>query len=130
MYLRFALGRLDPWSGAPMGFFRVAYALQRDERVPDWLQDALREETDWFDRHLGLPDRCWRGDRARRGETGICWFRPQARDHIAHAYALRSLIEEAGVAVGRLQTRDPGDVVWQDSHQIVAKPVHTTRVAW
>ena len=52
-----------------------------------------------------------------------------ARDHIAHGHALQALIEEAGVAVGRLQTRDPGDVVWRDSHQIVAKPVHTTRVA-
>lgn len=130
MFIRYALGRLDPWSGAPLGFFRVAYRLQWDPFVPDWLQDALRAETDWFDRNLAVPGRLWRGDRARRGETGICWFRPEAREHLAHAHALQALIAEAGIAVGRLQTRDPGDVVWSDQDQIVAKPVHTTRVAW
>jgi hypothetical protein len=37
-------------------------------------------------------------------------------------HALKVALESCGIHVDVLTTRDPGLIVWQDEHQIVAEP--------
>ena len=70
-----------------------------------------------------MPDRFGVVTRkSNRRYGGVCWFRDDARDCIAHAYTLAALLGEAGVPVTRLKTDAPGDIVYRDAHQIVAMP--------
>ena len=108
--------------GAEYGLFHDAYDIARDPCQPDWLRAELERELGWFGRELEVPDRMCRTFRRRRTVWGICWFRPQAGTHITRARYMAWLMGEAGCPVEEIRTRHPGEVIWQDDHQIVARP--------
>jgi hypothetical protein len=127
-YVRF----ITPWwrirGDVDCGPFRPAYAAWRSAAVPEVLRIAIREELDWFEDQLPVP-RCdafrvksrkrWRAD-------GICWFVAEAREMIAHAFVLASLLRETGVPVRKVWADRPGTVLYRDPWQIVAKPIPAT----
>ena len=119
MYIRFVTPqRAGDARGVPAGVFRADYP-----RAPWWIDRAIRAEYRWFNENLPVPRRFGVVTRkSDRAFGGVCWFRDDARDCIAHAYALAALLTEAGVPVTRLLTDAPGDIVWRDAHQIVAMP--------
>jgi hypothetical protein len=41
---------------------------------------------------------------------------------LVHAFTLAALIEEGGVPIERIWTRDPGQILYRDDYQVVAKP--------
>lgn len=127
MYLRFTVpkehgGTVTRAHVAP-GPFRIAsrLCLARDREIEP-VRIALRREIDWFNNELPVPKRF--GVRARGvwWDDGICWFRDDAREMLAHMQALVSLVEECGVPVERNWTRDPGQLLYRDRWQVVAKP--------
>ncbi len=122
MYLRFVLASQLPACRAETGLFHRAYALARAHQVPDWLRAELRYELDWFDAHLPVPRRLVRRSKRRGSIHGICWFRPEAGEAISRARYVAWLMEEAGEPVRPLQSRDPGEILWRDPMQVVAKP--------
>jgi hypothetical protein len=72
----------------------------------------------------------WVKSRRRWRADGICWFVDDAREMIARAFALASLIGEAGVPAHKVATRRPGTILYRDRWQIVAKPEEATPVTW
>lgn len=68
--------------------------------------------------------------RGRWYADGSCWFVAEAREMIAHAFVLGSLLREIGVPVRKVATRRPGTVLYRDRWQIVAKPIEATPTAW
>lgn len=138
MYVRFitpwwplvvARGRRLP-RGTDCGLFGPAYACARDAEVPAMLREALRAEIDWFEENLPVPSRFRVKSRGRWLPDGICWFVDDAREMIARAFALASLIEEASVPAHKVPTRRPGTILYRDPWQIVAKPEAATPVTW
>jgi hypothetical protein len=132
MYVRFH----SPWAqvrcGVHHGLFGPAYGCARDAEVPASLREALWHEIDWFEEHLPAPRRRaflvksrkrWRAD-------GICWFADSAREMIGHAFALAWLLRDCGVPVTKVATRRPGQVLYRDAWQIVAKPDPATPTRW
>ncbi|MDF8333217.1 hypothetical protein [Novosphingobium cyanobacteriorum] len=122
MFVRFTTpGTVTRASVAP-GPFRAAYAIwnERTEDTPVLI--ALRRELDWFGDWLPVPDRFHVCAKGRRWSDGVCWFRDDAREMVAHAHALCALIEDCGVPVQRTWTRDPGQLLYRDRWQVVAKP--------
>lgn len=122
MYLRFtAPGAVTRAHVAP-GLFGPAHRLWRGraEDTPALL--ALRRELDWFNDCLPVPNRFGVVARGVRWSDGICWFRDHAREALAHAFVLATLIEECGVPIARIWTRDPGQILYRDRWQVVAKP--------
>lgn len=127
-YVRF----ITPWwrvrRHVDCGPFGPAYAAWRSEAVPEVLRIAIREELDWFEDNLPVP----RGEafrvksRKRWRNDGICWFVAGAREMIARAFVLASLLEEAGMPVRKVATRRPGTILYRDPWQIVAKPIEVT----
>ena len=88
----------------------------------DPVRIALRREIDWFNEHLPIPRRFDVKARGRWWCDGVCWFRDDAREMLAHMHALASLVEECGTPVTRRWTRDPGQLLYRDRWQVVAKP--------
>lgn len=130
MYVRF----ITPWwqvrRGVDCGLFGPAYACARDSEVPFVLREALWTEIEWFEQNLPVPTRFRVKSRGRWVAHGLCWFVDDAREMIAHAFALAALIRECGVPAAKVATRRPGQILYRDSYQIVAKPEATTPTLW
>jgi hypothetical protein len=121
MFVRFtAPGAVTRARVAP-GLFGPAYWLWRwGEMTPALL--ALRRELDWFEDRLPVPDRFGVRAKGRFWSDGVCWFRDHAREMLAHAFTLAVLIEEGGIPIDRIWTRDSGQILYRDPYQVVAKP--------
>lgn len=125
MYLRFAApsarGGVTRACVMP-GFFGAAYDLWWDRKDDTPTLLALRRELDWFNEWLPVPKRFAVKARGVWWSDGICWFRDEARDMVAHANTLAALMQDCGAPVERHWTRDPGQLLYRDRWQVVAKP--------
>ncbi|MFK7945467.1 MAG: hypothetical protein AB8B85_21515 [Paracoccaceae bacterium] len=123
MYIRFVTSELDEWSGAEIGFFQPAIAVKY-EKVPadDWIRTEITDQVDWFNEHLDAPEKLDRSAGLRGRVYGICWFRPEAVEAVSRARYMAWLLTEAGIPVLDLKRRDPGEIIWRDLMQVVAKP--------
>lgn len=130
MYMRF----VSPWRsrvmGHDIGVFQYSWYAARDRAVPVFLRQAIDWENDWFNKFLPVPPYglFYVKSKKRWYAKGICWFRPEARVMIRHAFALKALMDEAGYPVSVLKTDIPGTILYQDDCQIVAKPQPGTHV--
>ena len=123
MYLRFTTPGVVTRAHVAPGPFRTASELWWGRRgEPDPVLLALRHELDWFNDRLPVPKRFGVTAKGREWRDGICWFRDDAREMVSHAFTLAALIEECGVPIARIWTRDPGQVLYRDRWQVVAKP--------
>lgn len=122
MFLRFIVDEVDQSSLASAGVFVVAYRLKRERALLETDHRHLLELLNWFDENLATPTRFNRSRRAHRASRGICWFRPSAQEHIRRARELARLIDRQGLWVNMMKTGQPGFVVFEDEHQIVAEP--------
>jgi hypothetical protein len=121
MYLRFVTPLLDPASRVEAGFFCSSWHLEQNG-CPDWIRAELDREFGWFGLHLPVPLRLTRHFKRRNSIHGICWFDSDAREAISHARYCAWLIEEGGLPVRMISTRQQREIIWRDRHQIVAKP--------
>jgi len=123
MYLRFTVPGTVTRARVAPGPFLAAHDAWLDG---DWQHDpviaAIRYELDWFNEWLPVPRRFGVVAKGRKWYDGICWFRDQAREAVGHAYVLAALLTECGVPVERTWTRDPGQILYRDRFQVVAKP--------
>lgn len=122
MFIRFVQPWRDEGSRAEAGFFRSAGWVLYNEEVDLWLREELWRELEWFEENLPKPERIVMVFKRRRPVHGICWFRPEADEAIDRARYIGWLMTEAGVPVAEIRTRDPGQLIWEDPMQIVAKP--------
>ena len=113
---------------ADCGLFGPAYDALWDREVPEVLRRAIGQEVDWFEQNLPVPPyRSFRvKSRKRWYPDGICWFVSEAREMIARAFVLASLLHETGVPVRKVWADRVGTVLYRDAWQIVAKPNEAT----
>jgi hypothetical protein len=132
MYVRFVSPQpLDERRGN-LGFFQPALDIVYDDDTPYDVYWPIRQELDWFNEHLPKPDsdsftvrsrKVWRSD-------GLCWFHDYADEMIQRAFVLASLLRDCGVIITKLATNRPGQILYSDDYQIVAKPDADTPVTW
>lgn len=132
MYLRFVSPRPADRGRGHYGLFQPAYGIAYAPETPEALRTAIWAEIDWFCDKLPAPHggRFWVKSKKRWYAEGICWFRDTAREMLAHAHVLASLLREEGVYVTRIETEVPGQILYRDDWQIVAKPGERTPVRW
>ena len=121
MFLRFVTGEIHAISRQPRGVFQSAYHLADEDDVCGWYRDALWDDLHWFEEHLPVPPR----ERFAKGR-GISWFQDGAQSSIARLWSIIAILREHGVAVRQIRTRRPGQVVYEDRHQVVAIPWRDT----
>ena len=123
MYLRFVVSERDKWTGAERGFFGPAIAVKYwERRAPAWIREQICEELDWFNEHLDAPKKLERSAGRRGSVYGVCWFRPEAVEAVSRARYVGWLLTEAGIPVRGLRRAHPGEIIWKDDMQVVAKP--------
>jgi hypothetical protein len=132
MYIRFITLWWEVRRGVHYGLFGPAYECARDADVPLVLREALWTEIDWFEANLPVPERSSFLVKSRRRfrADGICWFTDSAREAIARAFAVAALLRDCGVPVAKVATHRPGQILYRDAWQIVAKPDEATPTTW
>lgn len=132
MYLRFVSPLRCDVRGVDLGIFQCAIECRDNYENPEFIREAIRQEINWFNDYLPPP--CSRAfevkSRKRFIAVGICWFKSEARDMIRRAYALQTLLGECGYVVTRLWTKEPGQILYADDYQVVAKPAEVTPIHW
>jgi hypothetical protein len=123
MYIRFVVPARDEWSGVEVGIFRgVDETLFGLTRASDWLLDEVDREYAWFNRNMAVPKVLERNGGRHGYIHGVCWFSPEAGEAISRAHYLAWLLEEADIPVCELRSDHPGQIIWRDKMQVVAKP--------
>ncbi len=128
-FLRFVLPGQHPDSGARDGVFEAAYQLSQSGALPEAQQRELDDLLQWFEEHLDTPTR-FNKTRSkgwyRRSPKGISWLKPTAEAHLERLRYLVAILKGNGLQVCMIKTRNPGYVVYEDDHQVVAEPFKDT----
>ncbi len=128
-YLRFVLPRKHPASGVRDGIFGAAYELSDNGALPEAQREEIRTLLRWFESNVDMPDRFNRTQSKgyyRRETKGISWFKSTAHSHLEKARRLAGIFKDHGFHITMIKTRNPGYIVHEDEHQIVAEPFGDT----
>lgn len=132
MYLRFVRPLRAPGLKARAGFFDAAYELCEFTRLDPASADRLEEHLAWFRTNLPIPKTFTRskskGSADREATPGLSWFKPEAKEPLAHAFDLVSLLRDFGYPIDILRTDRVGYVIYEDKLQLVAEPFADTPV--
>lgn len=121
-YVRFVCYQQVESQRQRLGLFQALDEARDSDFAPSWALKEIGEAYDWFKKNLAVPEQFSRGGWKGRGQPGLSWFKPAAKDHIRRMHDLKLALEACGVHVDILTTRDPGEIIWQDEHQLVAEP--------
>lgn len=126
MFIRFVVPVRHADSHRPTGVFHAADELRRRDILADEECARLNGLLRWFNRRLRVPHRLSRSRRAHACGKAICWFKPDARLHVARVRELAALLERHGVTTDLIRTARPGYVVYEDDYQVAAVPFRDT----
>ncbi|MEM6797907.1 MAG: hypothetical protein AAF589_00195 [Planctomycetota bacterium] len=118
MYIRFTTQAVDEESHSLLGVFQSAFALRDSSELAEHEEVELNDALEWLEMHLKSPT-CLREPENRRA---ICWFDPRAQKPMRFIWRVIQVLQEHGVFVEVHKTDDPGNVLYQDGWQFVAKP--------
>ncbi len=132
MYMRFVSPLRSDRRGVDLGIFQCAIECRDDMRQPEFLREAIRTEFDWFKKELPSPKKRMFQVKSKRAmlSVGICWFKSHASEMIERAFTLRALLDECGYRIVIRTTYEPGQILYTDDFQIVAKPGELTPTRW
>ncbi len=125
MFIRFVSSEIDEDSHVSAGLFCATSELW-NYSLPQYEVEALSELRKWFDTHLEspirhLPRRC-------SYELAVCWFKPGAREHLARAWEMVTILERNDVLIWTIKSRKAGHIYYEDDAQIFAVPSREMRV--
>ena len=126
MYVRFVTEGAVTRSGVAPGFFQEAYDLVRRPET-DPVTEAVQHELQWFEDNLLVPENVQSFCVRAKGvwhKDGVCWFRADASEAISHGHVLAALLEDHGIPVECIRTKNPGTIFYRDDMQVVAKPTY------
>jgi len=107
----------DPSSGRPTGVLVAAHQLRDSNRISIDDEGWLRERLVYFNTHLKVPA-CLNEPKHRRA---ISWFK-QGSKMIDRIWDIVYLMEEYDIFIDVLNSKDPGYTIYEDGHQLVARP--------
>ena len=133
-YVRFVVDKPHPTLDAELGMFTALEEIDFDTQKGS-VQRAHEEAWYWFspDGGGGLYRPRLTGKlRSQAVRKSLFWFKADARfawkekgSGVRRARQLAQVMGEAGVEVRELHPDDPGDIVWEDLRQALARPSGT-----
>lgn len=123
MYVRFQGQVPNRGTRSKQGIFQLAFDLCDEPETPLWAVNELTRHLDWLKANLKEPDVLVQDENYR----AICWFKSAAHEPMQHVWALKAMLEEFGYYIDVITSSAPGIVIYEDGHQIVAKPFRKTR---
>ncbi|GAB7035571.1 hypothetical protein AB0G35_26200 [Streptomyces sp. NPDC021749] len=121
-YVRFQGTTRSPHGHFP-GIFALANGLARDGRLSEEQYRFWRAANDWYDAHYANPsdtdplvyDR-------QRNPGAVAWFKINATHLIDRVDGYLHLLAAHGVPYERLESTDPGHIIYEDDDQVVVVP--------
>lgn len=126
MFIRFVSGELHEDSHVSAGLFRAVYHLRCSNGLPEYEFQALIELGDWFNVNLDSPFEHLRI--SDRYDRAICWFKHTAREHLAKAWELATVLERNDVLIWTIKSKRTGYVYYEDDVQVFAEPFYDARL--
>ena len=117
MYLRFQTKIPNRHSGRPTGILVAAAELRDSNTISVADETWLRDHLAYYNEHLKVPS-CLKEPCNRRA---LCWFKEGSK-MIDRVWNLKAFLEEQDIFIDVITTRDPGTAIYEDGHQVVAKP--------
>ena len=123
MYVRFQGKQQNTTSSSKLGIFQLAFELRDDGDLLRYQEEILLKNIAWLKDHLKSP--------AILRESGdyraISWFHHRAKEPIRGIREIKAILEEHGYHIDQITTRDPGEIIYEDEFQEVAKPRKKSR---
>ncbi|GAB3109299.1 hypothetical protein GCM10027160_08400 [Streptomyces calidiresistens] len=105
------------------GVFALANGLAREGRLSEEEHRLLRAANDWYNAAHPDPSDTHPGAHDHDVHPGAAaWFKPGAVHLIERVAGYLDLPAAHGVACERVESADPGRIVYEDSVQVVAVP--------
>jgi len=130
-FVRFVVNMPHPTLDAELGMFTALEDIDFDEQKGS-VQRAHEEAWYWFSRNGGgglYRPRLTGKVRSQAVRKSLFWFKAEAgfgyKDKgavVGRARQLAKVMTDAGVEVRELRTSDPGEVIWEDMKQVLARP--------
>ncbi|MFJ4713080.1 hypothetical protein [Streptomyces sp. NPDC088785] len=122
MYVRFQ-GTQRHERGHYPGVFVLANELAAQGRLTEEQYRFWRAGNDWYDTHYPNPSHVDARVYDRELHPGaVAWFKESAGHLIGRVAGYLELLAAHGVECHRLESTDPGRVVYEDAYQIVVVP--------
>jgi len=125
-YIRFSTLLWDSDSTKKLGILVAAHELRDSDDISKGSHSDLVKALRWINENLEVP-KILKKEEHRRA---ISWFKPEAKVMIQKMWELVAIMRENGIEVEILKTDDPGNVLYEDRLQIIAKPRKGKRVPW
>lgn len=126
MFIRFVSGEIDEDSRVSAGLFCAAFELRWSGGLPQYEFDLISELRDWFNIHLESPIKHL--PRGFSYERAVCWFKATAREHLARAWDLVTILERNDVLIWTIRSRKTGYIYYEDEAQVFAEPFDDVRL--
>ncbi|WP_033436933.1 hypothetical protein [Saccharothrix sp. NRRL B-16314] len=122
VYVRFQ-GTVRHERGFLPGVFWLVNGLARDGVLTDGQERFRRDNNAWFDAAYTTPSHVDPTVYDRELNPGaVAWFKSSARHLIERVDGYLEILAAHGVACERVESCDPGRVVYEDEHQVVVVP--------
>ena len=126
MYLRFEIDEKDDVSGREKGIFMAMDILLEDGSLYEYEQDLEKELYSWFKKNLKVPKVQSSKSGYHAKPRSISWFKSSATEHIDKMRQYAQILESHDMSVKQFATDRPGNIVYEDEHQIAAIPFNDT----
>ncbi len=131
MYLRFISPVRPTARSVDYGLFQAIIACRDYDDYPKWLRSQVEAEFVWFKTYLPSPDETNFPDHNVRARAAhICWFRAEAKEMVKRAFSIKALLNEIGCTIIVRKTNNPGQIIYSDNWQVVARPDKRTSIRW
>ena len=98
------------------GVFGLCMELIRSQRMEQEDADLYMEIDSWFAENLPWPEQC------KRQESVVCYFKTEnAKEMLKWMKPALWLLDRYNVPYYLVYTNSPGEIVYEDKYQIVAK---------
>jgi hypothetical protein len=128
MYLRFITQFVNPYGENETGIFMSLKFLRDDYRLTtDEDVYKLKVLTGWFNDFLDKPAKFSNAKNKNPESISLSWFKDSAKEHIQKMQELIEILERYDFVVDRLNTKNPGYIIYEDDYQVSAIPFKSDR---
>ena len=109
--------------GLHVGVFGLVNTLAKQGRLTEAQEHFRRENNGWFDANYTNPSDVDAMVYDRNVNAGaVAWFKDSAEHLIARVDGYLDILASHGVSCHRVESEDPGRVIYEDEGQIVVVP--------
>lgn len=117
MFIRLVIGADHEDHRSLTGLVTEAEALRKSGALSADEEAMLNEHFGWLNRHLPVPPY----SRSEWPRHAAAWFKDSAHEPIRRLRAIGHLLEEHGLSVRTLRSKNPGKIHYEDDFQVVVR---------